>query len=144
MSTPKRLDREELAYIQGQLLALQEQIANLQAVIAQLEAAINNLNAASDSVDAIVKGPEEVVFPLDPGFNVYVRGRPLNNDRFIVHVGLNYYAEMDASNALKVISRRRGILERSLNSARERLAALASIYEKYREALASAASQAQG
>ncbi len=139
----KQPGREELAYIQSQVLALQEQMASLQSLIAQFEAAINNLKAAADSIDAIVRGPEEVVFPLDPGFNTYVRGRPLNNDRFIVHIGLDYYAEADASTVLKIIAKMRSRLERSLQEMQERLAMLASVYEKYRQALAEAAAAVQ-
>lgn len=133
--------RDELAYIQSQLLALQDQITSLQSIIAQLEAAVNNLKIASDSIDAIVRGPEEVIFPLDPGFNTYIRGRPLDNDRFIVHAGLEYYVEADASTALNILARRRGRLERSLREAQERLVALVSLYEKYRQALAEAAAR---
>ncbi|GAB6147636.1 prefoldin subunit alpha [Stetteria hydrogenophila] len=134
---------EELVYIQSQLAAIQEQIEATQALIAQLEAAVNNLKLASDSIDGIVKHGEEVIFPLDPGFNAYTRGRPLSRDRFIVHLGLEYYAETDASTALQIIARKRGRLEKSLQELRERLNALAQLYEKYKKALAEALQAAE-
>ncbi len=132
--------QERISAIQAQLAALQEEIAGVQAAIAQLEQALSNLARAADSIDGVVRwGESEVVFPLDPGFNAAVRGRPLEKDRFIVHLGLEYYAEVDSAIALKVIASRRGRVEESLNQARQRLAALTSLYERYRAMLAEAA-----
>ena len=130
---------ERVAALQAQLAALQEQIASLQAAVAQLEQALANLVRAADSVDGVLKwGEEEVIFPLDPGFNAAVRGRPLDKDRFIVHLGMEYYAEVDSATALKILAARRGRVEESLNQARQRLAALTSLYERYQSMLAEA------
>jgi prefoldin alpha subunit len=138
MSQPKeRRVVVDVGAIYAQLQALAEEIARLQNTEAQISLALQAVRRAKDSVDAFVALGEgaEVLVPLDPNLNGYGYARIANRDRFIVALGLGYYAEVDASRALEILgSRERSLLEQ-LSRVREVTAEYTRLYQQYSQVL---------
>lgn len=123
--------------IYAQIQALAEEINRLQSVEAQLAMAIESVRRAKDSIDAFVtlgKGAE-VLVPLDNQLNGYGRVSVADPDKFIVALGLGYYAEVDAAKALELLgSRERSLLDQ-LGRLRETLSEYTRLYNQYRQVL---------
>ena len=81
--------------------------------------------------------------PLDPQLNGFAYVSIAESDKFIVSLGLNYYAELDSAKALEVLSLKERALNSQLASLRETLRDYINLYERYRQVLEALAAQAQ-
>ncbi len=140
--------RARAAEIQGALAALQARLSELEGAAASIEAGIASLLKAGDSINAIVSGKGgEFLFPLDEGGNALARVTGVDSDKFIVHVGLEYYAEVDPATALTILAERRARLEQRLKAVRDEAARTVEAIRQLQaelERLAAALRQAQG
>jgi prefoldin alpha subunit len=129
----------------AQMQAVAEEISKLRAVESQVLAALDSLRRAKDSIDAFVRLKEgRILIPLDPQLNGFAYVNIAESDRFIVSLGLNYYALVDSAKALDILSNKERALTNQLSALRKMIQDYAAIYERYRQVLEAALVQARG
>jgi len=128
----------------AQMQAIAEEISKLRAVEGQVLAALDSLRRAKDSIDAFVRLKKgRILIPLDPQLNGFAYVDIAENDRFIVSLGLNYYALVDSAKALDILSGKERALINQLSSLRKMIQDYAAVYERYRKVLEAVLARAQ-
>ncbi|MEB2837297.1 MAG: prefoldin subunit alpha [Desulfurococcales archaeon] len=144
MSGEQRGTMIDIGAVYAQMQALAEEINKLRAVEAQMVGSLESIKRAKDTIDEFVRLKEgTVLMPLDPQLNGFAYVSIAESDKFIVSLGLNYYAELDSAKALEVLSQKERALNGQLASLRETLKDYVNLYERYRQVLEALAAQAQ-
>ncbi len=144
MSSEQRGAMIDIGAVYTQMQALAEEINKLRAIEAQIVGSLESIRRAKDTIDEFVKLKQgTVLMPLDPQLNGFAYVSIAESDKFIVSLGLNYYAELDSAKALEVLSLKERALNSQLASLRETLRDYINLYERYRQVLEALAAQAQ-
>ena len=128
----------------AQMQAIAEEIAKLREAEGQIAVALEAVRRAKDSIDAIVRLQRgRILVPLDPQLNSFGFVEIAENDKFIVALGLGYYAEVDAAKALDTLSsKERGLLNQ-LSAVSKMIREYSDLYERYRATLQALLEQAR-
>jgi len=125
--------------IYTQLQALAEEITRLRGIEAQLRAMLDSVRRAKDTLDAFVRNGRgaDILIPLDPQMNGFGYAKVGDSERFIVGLGLGYFAEVDASRGLDILSSKERALINQLEILGKSLSEYMQLYQQYRQVLAS-------
>ncbi len=120
--------------------AIKDEIEGLQGLQAQLSDLYERVRRAKESIDAIVlfKNRESFLIPLEPGSLVLSEMSPKDREKFIVNIGLDIYAKLDANEAQRVLSTKESEILKKLEEVSKRLNELAQAYEQYQAILQAA------
>lgn len=149
MSEPKQ-QREEAKVTLDQLVAeatvLREYISSYEARVSNVSALLNEVRKAKEGIDAIVRtrgSVSEYMLKLDSVGLVHSRVTSIDPSKFLVHLGLNVYVEMDPSQALNYLTRVEGELAKQLEALRRSLSQLVERYNAIQEVISTAVSRAR-
>jgi len=127
-----------------QIQAIRDQINRIQGFIAELATARENVIRSIDSIKALNKTSDDnVILPLDPQMNSLTVLKPVDVDHVIVHLGLNVYARLSFSDAIKVLEAKENRLSKSISEATRQLNELVKLHDQYQTLLQSIALSAQ-
>ena len=114
----------------AQASLLKANIDALQKIVNDLNDALSSVTSAKEAVGLIKKGQGEFLMALDRRGNVIVKVNGLENTKVLIHLGLNYYAEVGVDKAEEILNQREAELKKSLESANVELAKNVEAYNE--------------
>ncbi|MCE4623731.1 MAG: prefoldin subunit alpha [Caldisphaeraceae archaeon] len=142
MSKREAIDVNELML---QYEAVKSEISQLRSLISQLLIQKDGIEKAKSSIDTISnsKSPDEVIFPLDPGYMAMIFARPVDKNQYIIYLGADVYAKLNSIEAMKILTEREGELNQVINNVNQRLLQLENLREQYEAILQQVATEIQ-
>ena len=121
----KRVIAIPLESVLAELGELRKYIEALQNQIDQVSSELEDIIASRNLISELkTTKPDELFMPSDRRGLVLIKAKPLSTDKVVVHVGVNYYAEMGLEEAMEVLSKIEkeskevlAMLQRELNNA---------------------------
>jgi prefoldin alpha subunit len=86
-----------------QAVELKEYIDTLQKTLTEVLDSIESVKSSKSAIDEISKGNQEYIMIGDRKGNVMFKVSNINNVKVIVHLGLQYFIEVDLQTAKKIL-----------------------------------------
>ncbi|AHC51701.1 prefoldin subunit alpha [Sulfolobus acidocaldarius SUSAZ] len=97
---------EYIAYLYDQATALRQYIDTLQKNLAEVLESLEAVRASKSAVDEIGKENQEYLLFGDRKGNIVFKVNSVDKNKVLIHLGLNYYAEVDPQAAKKILDDR--------------------------------------
>jgi len=127
----------QLSELRKYIDALQNQLNQVQEELNEIRSSINALTEFKG------EGITEFLAPADRRGYVLIKASPHHVDRFITHVGLEYYAELSLDKAFEVLSSREKEYKEIAEELQKELVKALNHYEKLENLVNSILAQAQ-
>ena len=127
----------ELGEVRKYIDALQNQLN-------QITSELNEVNNSKNFISELKTGSiDEVVIPADRRGYVLARAKPIDREKVIVHVGLEYYAELSLEKAMEILINIEKDLRNTLALIQRELNNATSYYQQLQALISKALEQAR-
>jgi len=127
----------ELGEVRKYIDALQNQLN-------QITSELNEVNNSKNFISELKTGSiDEVVIPADRRGYVLARAKPIDRDKVIVHVGLEYYAELPLEKAMEILISIEKDLRNTLTLIQRELNNATNYYQQLQALISKALEQAR-
>lgn len=127
--------------VQAQELA--QVIDNLRSLLATLSSRKDSLVRARETIEAITGSDEPILIPADPEGIVFYRAKPVDSNKFLVHLGLDVYALLGKEAVIEKIREKEGHVDKEIKLVGERLEDARRQYEAIQAVLQQLAASVQ-
>lgn len=128
----------------AELGEIRRYIDSLQNQLNQVTSELNEVSNSKNFISELKTGSiEEVVIPTDRRGYVLTRAKPIDRDRVIVHIGLDYYAELPLEKAMEILITVEKDLRNTLALIQRELSNAANYYQQLQALVNKALEQAR-
>lgn len=119
-------------------------IDTLQSQLNQITSELSEVNNSKNFISELkTEGVEEVVVPTDRRGYVLTRAKPIDKDKVIVHIGLEYYAELPLEKAMEILINIEKDLRNTLTLIQRELSNATNYYQQLQALIGKALEQAR-
>lgn len=126
-----------------QVVELKEYIDTLQKTLTEVLDSIESVRSSKSAIDEIGKGNQEFIMIGDRKGNVLFKVGNINNTKVIVHLGLQYFVEVDPQTAKKILDDKEKELNNYSKALQAELAKSIEAYNQLAQVLSAIQAQAQ-
>ncbi len=119
-------------------------IDTLQSQLNQITSELSEVNNSKNFISELkTEGVKEVVVPTDRRGYVLTRAKPIDKDKVIVHIGLEYYAELPLEKAMEILINIEKDLRNTLTLIQRELSNATNYYQQLQALIGKALEQAR-
>lgn len=126
-----------------QAVELKEYIDTLQKTLTEVLDSIESVKSSKSAIDEIGKGNQEYIMIGDRKGNVMFKVSNINNVKVIVHLGMQYFVEVDPQTAKKILDDKEKELNDYSKALQAELAKSIEAYNQLAQVLSAIQAQAQ-
>ena len=132
--------RREVQALLYRISELENYINQLNSTLNALLREIEEIRLARSAIDAVKETKDvSVLIALDRRGHVFAQGTVTSGDKFITHIGSEYYALLPPEKTLKILDEKENDLRKAITTVQTELSKASKLYENLQRTLATLA-----